>query len=253
MKKLIVAAGFAALVSSVPLAGVAQDKKADSPHSLAGNLSLVSEYRYRGISQTDFRPAVQGGFDYAHSNGFYAGVWGSNISWLADAGAASGSSVELDLYAGFKNTVGEFSYDVGVLQYYYPGNFGAWTSAGNPKPNTTELYIAGSWKMFTLKYSHAVTDLFGVKDSDGSNYVDLSANFDVGAGVTLGAHAGHQKVRNASDCSYSDWKVGASKDFAGFAWGLNYVDTNAKDACYLNYRNKNLGKGAVVLSVGKTF
>ena len=252
MKKLIAAAGLAALVSTVPSLSAAQAAGA-SPHSLTGNLNLVSEYRYRGISQTDLRPAVQGGFDYAHASGVYVGTWGSNISWLSDAGAGSGSSVELDFYGGFRNTIGDFGYDVGVLYYYYPGNFDVWTSAGNPKPSTTELYIAGSWKMLTLKYSYALTDLFGVKDSEGSNYLDLTGNFDIGAGFMLGAHAGYQKVKNAGDCSYTDWKLGVSKEFVGLNWGLNYVDTNAKDVCYTNYRNKNLGKGTVVLSVGKTF
>lgn len=250
MKHLFAAAGFAVLASSMPVPGFAQ---AASPHSITGNFSLVSEYRFRGISQTDFRPAVQGGFDYAHSGGIYAGIWGSNISWLADAGAGSGSSVEVDFYGGFKGSTGDFGYDVGLLQYYYPGDFGAWTSAGNPKPNTLEAYVGVSWKMFSLKYSHAISDLFGTPDSKGSNYVDLGASFEVADGLVLAAHVGHQKVKNASDCSYTDWKVGASKDFGGFSWGLNYIDTNAKDACYLNYRDKNLGKGAVVLSVGKTF
>jgi uncharacterized protein (TIGR02001 family) len=252
MKKLIAAAGVAALVSSVPSLSAAQAAGA-SPHSLTGNLTLVTEYRYRGISQTDFRPALQGGFDYAHSSGFYAGTWGSNISWLSDQGSSDGgSSLELDFYGGFKNTVGDFGYDVGVLYYYYPGKYDVWTAAGNPKPNTTELYIAGSWKMLTLKYSYALTDLFGVKDSDGSDYLDLSANFDLGAGFTLGAHVGHQKIKNSSNFDYTDWKIGVSKDYAGFTWGLNYVDTDT-DAVWNNYRGKNLGKGTVVLSVGKTF
>ena len=252
MNKLMAAAGFAALVSSMPTAGFAQGAAA-SPHTFTGNFSLATEYRYRGISQTDFRPAVQGGFDYGHASGLYLGTWGSNISWLSDAGAGSGSSVELDFYGGFKNTIGDFGYDVGVLYYYYPGNFDPWTSAGNPEPSTTELYIAGSWKMLTLKYSHAVSDLFGVKDSDGSYYTDLTGNFDIGAGFTLGAHVGFQRVKNASSCSYTDWKLGVAKEYWGVNWGLNYVDTDAEDACYLNYRNKNLGKGTVVLSVGKTF
>jgi len=251
MKKLMAAAGFAALVSSMPTVSFAQG--AASPHSFTGNLSLVSEYRYRGLSQTDFRPAVQGGIDYGHASGFYLGTWASNVSWLSDAGAGSGSSLEWDFYGGFKNTIGDFGYDVGLLYYYYPGNFDAWTSAGNPKPNTTEMYIAGSWKMLTLKYSYALSDLFGAYNSDGSYYIDLSGNFDIGAGFTLGAHVGHQSVKNASTCSYTDWKIGVSKEWAGFGWGLNYIDTDAENACYTNYRNKNLGKGTVVFSVAKTF
>lgn len=246
MKHLSIVAALAASLSSLSLPAAAQAAKEAAVHSVSGNFSLVSEYRYRGISQTDLRPALQGGIDYSHASGVYLGTWGSNVSWLADAGAG-GSSVELDVYGGYKGSVGELGYDVGLLQYYYPGSF-----AGT-KPNTLEAYIGASWKMFTLKYSHSLTNLFGVPDSKGSSYVDLGASFDVGAGITLAAHAGYQKVKNASDCTYTDWKLGASKDFGGFTWALNYIDTDAKDACYLNYRNKNLGKGAVVLSVGKTF
>ncbi len=257
MKKLFAAAGFAALVTSIPLPSLAQDKKADSPHSLSFNVSLVSEYRYRGISQTNRKPAVQGGFDYAHASGLYAGVWGSNVSWLSDGGGGVSSSVELDFYGGFKNTVGDFSYDVGVLHYNYPGTF----PAGFNSADTTELYIAGSWKMLTLKYSHAVTDLFGFTDSKGAGYVDLSGNFDLGSGLTLVAHVGNQRIpstagRSSSDCSYTDWKLGVTTEQVGLTWGLAYVDTNAKGGtgqCYRNAFNRDLGKGNVVLSVSKAF
>lgn len=247
MKALIAAAGFATVLGSLPVAGFAQDKKADSPHTFTGNLSLVSEYRYRGISQTDFKPAVQGGFDYAHSGGVYVGVWASNVNWLSDAGF--NNSVEVDLYGGYKGTVGDVGYDVGLLQYYYPGTY----PAGVTKPHTLEAYVAASWKMFTLKYSHALSDTFGFTDSKGSNYIDLSASFELPQGFNLDAHVGHQKIRNWTDCSYTDWKLGVSKEVVGVKVGLAYVDTDAKDACYTNYRAKNLGKGAVVLSVGKTF
>jgi uncharacterized protein (TIGR02001 family) len=251
MNKLMAAAGFAALVSSMPTVSFAQ---ATSPHSFSGNLSLVSEYRYRGIAQTDMRPAVQGGFDYSHASGVYVGTWASNVSWLSDTGAAN-NSLEWDFYGGYKHAFGDFGMDVGVLYYYYPGNYDVWQAGGSPKPNTTELYIAGSWKMLTLKYSHAVSDIFGFPDSDGSNYIDLSGNFDIGAGFTLGAHYGHQKIKTSvpADCSYDDWKLGVTKDFVGMTWGLAYVDTNADAGCYTNYRNKDLGKGTAVLSVTKTF
>ena len=248
MNKLIAVAGFAATVSTLaalPSVAVAQGAAA-SPHSFTGNMNLVSEYRFRGISQTDFRPALQGGFDYSHASGIYLGVWASNVSWLADAGAG-GSSLEVDFYGGYKGAVGDFGYDVGLLQYYYPGSF------SGPKPDTLELYVSGSWQMLSLKYSHALTDLFGVPDSKNSNYTELNGNFELGAGFGLLAHVGYQKVKNASDCSYTDWKLGVTKEWAGLGWSLAYVDTDAKDACYLNYRNKNLGKEALVLSVGKTF
>ena len=251
MKKLLAVAGVAALVSSLPAVGVA----AGTPeHSLTGNFSLVSEYRYRCIAQTDKKPALQGGFDYAHASGVYLGVWGSNASWIADTGAAS-NSLELDIYGGYKRSFGDFGIDVGVLQYYFPGTYDLWQAAGNPKPNTTELYLGGNWKMFTLKYSQAVSDIFGFADSKGSNYIDLGATFDIGGGFTLGAHVGHQKIKTSAtaDCSYDDWKLGINKEFVGLNWGLTYVGTNADGGCYTNYRGINLGKDTFVLSVAKTF
>jgi len=254
MNKLIAAAGFAALVSTLPSVGVAQDKKDASPHTFTGNVGFVTDYRYRGISQTDIKPALQGGFDYSHASGIYLGTWASNVSWLSDQGAKN--SLEWDFFGGYKGTAGDFGYDVGLLQYYYPGKYDATEAVGYKSPNTTELYVAGSWKMFTLKYSYALTNIFGFPDSDGSGYVDLTGNFDIGAGFTLGAHYGYQKIRTSLtgvDCSYSDWKLGLGKEFVGLNWGLNYIDTNANSNCYTNYRGKNLGNGTVVLSVTKTF
>ena len=259
MKKLIAAAGFAALASSLPSLSAAQTPAA-SPHTLTGNLSLVSEYRYRGIAQTNAKPAVQAGLDYGHASGFYLGTWASNVSWLSDAGAGQVSnSLEWDFYGGFKGAVGDFGYDVGLLQYYYPGTY----PSGFNSPDTLELYVAGSWKMLTLKYSHALTDLFGFVDSKNAGYVDLTGNFDLGSGYTLVAHAGYQKIpsatgRSSSDCSYSDWKLGVTKDFVGLTWGLSYIDTNAKGGSGECYRsaspyNRDLGKGTALLSVSKTF
>jgi len=259
MKKLIAAAGLAALVSSLPTLAIAQDKKAEaSPHTFTGNLGFVSEYRYRGISQTNNKPALQGGFDYAHASGVYVGTWASNVSWLSDGGGGTVSnSLEWDLYGGYKGTAGDLGYDVGLLYYWYPGSY----PSGFNSPNTLEAYVAGTWKMFTLKYSHSLTDLFGFVDSKGSGYIDLTGNFDIGSGFTLVAHYGHQSIpsttgRSRSDCSYNDWKVGVTKDLAGLTWGLSYIDTDSKGGvgqCYRNAFNRDLGKGNVVLSVSKTF
>ena len=258
MKKLIAAAGFAALVAAVPSVGMAQDKKEASPHTFTGNLNLVSEYRYRGISQTNNKPAVQGGFDYAHASGVYVGTWLTNVSWLSDGGAGTVSnSLEWDIYGGYKGAVGDFGYDVGLLYYYYPGKY----PAGFNSPDTLEAYIAGSYKTVTLKYSPSLTDLFGFIDSKGSGYLDLSATYDLGNGFGLVGHYGYQMVpstngRSRSDCSYGDWKVGVTTEVVGMTVGLSYIGTDAKgDAgqCYRNAFNRDLGKGNVVLSVGKTF
>jgi uncharacterized protein (TIGR02001 family) len=260
MKKLIAAAGLAALASSVPSLSAAQSAAATPAYTFTANANLVSEYRYRGIAQTNAKPAVQGGFDYTHAGGFYLGTWASNVSWLSDGGAGQVSnSLEWDFYGGFKQTVGDFGYDIGLLQYYYPGSY----PSGFNSPNTLELYVAGSWKMLTLKYSHALTDVFGFTDSKNGNYTDLTGNFDIGYGTTLVAHAGYQYIpgttgRSSSDCSYSDWKLGLAKEMIGLSWGLSYIDTNAKGdegQCYRSAMpyNRDLGKGTVVLSVGKTF
>src|SRR5665647_2991268 len=92
---------------SAPGLALAADAPA-TPPAVTANVGFVSNYLYRGISQTGAKPAIQGGFDYAHASGFYAGVWGSNISWVA----ASNASLELDTYFGFKNSFAtDFSYD----------------------------------------------------------------------------------------------------------------------------------------------
>ena len=227
---------------------LADEAAAASP--IAANVTLASEYVYRGISQTREKPAIQGGFDYAHASGFYAGVWGSNISWLEDVDVNASSSVEIDLYGGYKGKVNDdFSYDVGLLRYQYPGDF----PDGFNSPNTNELYVAGTYKMFTLKYSYAFSDLFGFVDSDGSQYIDASANFDLGKGFALGAHIGHQSIKNNSAFSYTDWKLGLTKDFGG---GLSvtgaYIDTDGDTALY-TVKGDNIADSRFVLSVTKTF
>ena len=258
MKKLVSAACLAAFSLTVPVVASAQDKKeeAKSPHTITGNVGFASEYRYRGISQTDGKPAVQGGFDYAHASGFYLGTWASNVTWLSDAG--NSNSLEWDFYGGYKGGItDDLTYDVGGLYYYYPGRY----ASGVTKPDTFEVYGAVTWKFLTAKYSHALTDTFGFPDSKGSGYLDLTGTYDIGGGINLVGHVGRQTIpattgRLKSDCSYTDYKLGVTTDQVGFTWGLAYIGTNAKgDAgqCYINVHNKDLGKGNVVLTVTKTF
>jgi uncharacterized protein (TIGR02001 family) len=234
-----------ALVVSTPV--FAEDAPAASP--ISANVTLASEYVYRGISQTREKLALQGGFDYAHSSGLYIGTWGSNISWITDVESTATSNLELDVYAGYKGSAGDIGYDVGVLHYDYPGSY----PAGFVSANTDELYVAGSYKMFTLKYSHAISNLFGYSDSKGSNYIEASANFEVMSGLTLGLHAGHQKIKNYSDYSYTDYKVSLTKDFGG---GLGvtgaYTDTTGNKDLYTSKDTKT-ADGRFVLSVSKAF
>lgn len=257
MRKSVLALALVAILPTFAFAAEeAKKEEPKSPHTLTGNLTLASEYIYRGIGQTNRKPALQGGFDYAHESGVYLGTWGSNISWLSDANSAVSASLEVDVYGGYKGSAGDFSYDVGVLQYYYPGSY----PTGYNLPNTTEVYVGGGYKTVTLKYSHALTDLFGTLtpsggDTKGSGYLDLTGTYEI-SGVTLTAHAGYQKVKDYKDASYADWKIGASKELAGLTFGVAYIDTNAKGKpgqFYYSTKGKDLGKGRALITVGKTF
>ncbi len=262
MRKTILAVSLACTAGGLPGLAFAQASAATPEHAFSGNIGLASEYRYRGIAQTDGRPALQGGFDYGHASGLYAGTWASNVSWLSDAGNDIGNSLEWDLYGGFKRGSGDFAYETGLLYYAYPGRY----PSGFNSPDSLEFYLAGSWKTLTLKYSHALTDLFGFVDSKGAGYLDLGGSVDLAEGVALLAHVGRQwipagsvagvRVRSAADCSYTDWKLGLSAQAIGLNWGLAYVGTDARGGagqCYRNAFGRDLGKAALVLSVGKTF
>lgn len=246
----LVLAGAVALPSFFLFAQTAGAADAPVASPITANVTLASEYVYRGISQTREKLALQGGFDYAHSSGLYVGTWGSNISWITDIEPAATSNLELDVYAGYKGSINsDISYDVGVLHYDYPGSY----PAGFTSADTDELYVAGSYKMFTLKYSHSISNLFGYANSKNSSYLDASANFEVMSGLTLGLHAGHQKIKNSSDFDYTDYKVSLTKDFGG---GLSvsgaYIDTNAKDALY-TVKDTKIADSRLVLSVTKAF
>ncbi len=248
----------AVLTGCVVTPMVAHGEDPAVPYSLTANITLASEYIYRGIAQSNHKPAIQGGLDFAHNSGIYIGTWASSISWLSDAGGgAVSSSMEWDFYGGYKGTIAEdFSYDVGVLEYYYPGDYpNDFTS-----PNTTELYIAGGWKTISLKYSYALTNLFGAKTprgdkTDGSWYIDLTGTYPLPEGFGLYGHVGYQSVKRFDDASYTDWKVGVTKDLLGFSFGLFYVGTNAKGdpgEFYRSAYDKDLGADRVLFTVSKT-
>jgi uncharacterized protein (TIGR02001 family) len=243
MKKLVLVTAVMAVFGSN--LAQAQEKKPD--HEVTFNASVVSDYRYRGISQTRLKPALQGGADYAHNpSGFYVGTWLSTIKWIKDAGGDG--NVEWDIYGGKKGEIaGSMSYDVGVLSYVYPSN------DLRPSANTTEIYGQLGYGPGYVKYSHSVTNLFGFVDSKNSGYLDVGANVDVGNGLVVNLHAGHQKVRNNSASNYSDWKVGVTKDFGVVTGALAVVGTNTDTYVGPAPDRKDLGKNAIVVSVAKTF
>ncbi len=231
----------------------------DSPHSVGFNVGITSDYIFRGISQSQHDPAIFGGVDYSHASGLYAGTWLSTQKWVDKAGPyKDGSTIEMDIYGGYKGAMDDIGYDVGLIHYSYNGDRGAAT-AGFATPETTEAYLGLSWKMLSFKYSYTLSNYFvgwggaGV-DSKGSDYVELNATHDLGDGWGLLGHIGHQKVENFSVASYSDWKVGATKDLGVGVVTLAYSDTNADKAGYTwGAKPENVGKGVLALSYSLSF
>ena len=264
-KKALMAAAVAATIAP----GIAAAAES-SPHTLTGNVGFFSQYIFRGLMQTDKEPAVQGGLDYAHSSGIYLGTWGSNISWLRDFGSYSaGGSMEWDIYGGYKGSIGktDFGYDVGFLQYWYPGT----VAPGANKADTLEIYGALSWKWLSAKLSYAISDkVFGVANADGTYYLDLSANIPLADKFALQLHYGDQKFTgNSTACvggsndtcaSYQDIKVGVTYSLPkDFTVGAFYTDTSMDTAATAFYTtpagagSRFLGKDTFTVFIQKTF
>ncbi|PUE38881.1 TorF family putative porin [Limnohabitans sp. Hippo3] len=244
MKKIFVPSLMALALGSV--SGLAQAQTATPESSLSFNVGVTSDYRYRGISQSRLQPALQGGVDYADKSGFYVGAWGSSIKWIKDAGGDA--SAELDLYAGYKGAVGDVSYDLGFLRYEYPSNKLAVSA------NTNEIYGAATFGPATLKYSHAISNLFGFANSKNSYYVDLSGTFDLGGGFSLVPHVGYQSVKNNGAYSYTDYALTLGKDLGnGLSATAALVGTDADKALYVTPAGKFTGKTGLVVGLKYAF
>ena len=242
LKQCAAAVGLVVLAfSSVP--ALAQEQPAE--HQVSYNAAITSDYRYRGLSQTRLDPALQGGVDYVHGpTGLYVGTWLSTIKWTKDLGGDG--NIEWDIYGGKRGQLtADLSYDVGGLYYYYPDN------GLNPRANTFELYGRLGFGPAYVKYSHATTNLFGTADSKRSGYLDVGADVDAGNGFIVNLHVGRQRVENNSAFSYTDYKVGVTKDFGVATLSLAWIKANTE--AYLSPEGKNLGKSAAVLTLSKTF
>jgi uncharacterized protein (TIGR02001 family) len=245
-----------------------------APAPVTANLSIVSDYRFRGLSQSYRLPAVQGGFDYTHPSGFYLGNWDSSVSGNS---YNNGASLEVDLYGGYRfEPVKDLTLDLGVLTYVYPG---ATLNAAPGQPSdhrydNTELYAGATYAGFGAKVSYAATDYFGLNgatggyaywsalpDNGGSRgtvYVDLNYSVDLGDKLTLAAHVGRTEVRHYGELSYTDAKLALTKEWAGFTFGASVVGSDA-DKRYYQVGNaaaqspKEIGATTVVVSVARTF
>ena len=217
----------------VPLTAIHAEEAApaeDSGFSFSANVGLFSDYIWRGQSQTQRQPALQGGFDVEHSSGFYAGVWASNVEWTTDSGAMSDNSLEIDGYAGYAFDVGGVGLDVGVLQYWYPGD----QVAGQPDTDATEVYagISYDFGLFSAGYTGYYTisdEAWAVANADGTMYHDFSVEAAIGdTPITVSAHYGIFDFDTGTD--WNDWKVNV--DYAlndVYSVGAFYTDTDEQD------------------------
>ena len=243
MKQTLIASAVASAFLMAAAPAMAEDAPAAAPSPLTFNVGVVSDYLFRGISQTHGGGAIQGGADYAFSNGFYVGAWASTITWVEDA--YNDGNLEIDLYGGYKGAIpsSDFTYDLGGIYYAYPGK-GDEIAGVNANPNTMELYGALSYKWLTLKYSHAVSSHFigwqggpaFNQDTRGSRYLELNGAYDLGNGWGLSGHVGHQKVKDFANAiyasaDYTDWNIGVTKDVGFGVVGLMYSDTNTEGSC----------------------
>lgn len=248
------ALALAALLAGT--AAMAQTKAPEPDYTLSYNVGVTSDYRFRGIAQTSFNPALQAGVDFAHKSGFYLGVWGSNISWIKDYVGATDGSLEIDLYGGYKGEISkDFTYDLGVITYQYPSNT-AGDVPGFANANTTEVYGALTYSLVTAKYSRSVSNFIANSNSSGSQYFEVAANFDLGSGFTLTPHVGRQTIPSQTNDAgdYTDYSLTLAKDFGnGLTASIAAVGTDAKDVFYKVAPRDNLGKSTVVVGVKYSF
>lgn len=240
-----IAALAAAAFAASP--ALAQDD-APSAFTVSGGATLVSDYRYRGISQTDKRPAVQGTISVGHASGLYGTIWGSSI----DDYVAAGADQEIDFVAGYKTTFGATTLDAGVTYYYYPSDGGANTDFVEPFVSVSQAFGPVTAKAL-VAYAPKQASLTVGAGKEDNLYLsgDLSAALPA-TPVTLTAHVGHSigpSYLTIGD-EYTDWSLGGSMVVKGFTLGLSYVDT---DGTFITPSGRNASKAGVVASVGVSF
>lgn len=252
----------------------------DSASTLTANINLVNEYRFRGIDQTWGKPALQGGVDVSHPDGYYAGLWASNVS----GNSYPGGNLEVDYYAGYNGKLSEdWGYTLGGYGYWYPGanyNKAACPSAAflasctlpNQKFDNFEVNAGVSWKWISYKLSMSLTDYFGANRSTGysdntrgSLYHDLSAAYPLTDDLTLNVHLGRTDVKSSYggiNPDYTDYRLGLGKTFAD-VWNASASWVGASNNTFYrppvgglsaaNGDTRSLNKGVVILQVGRTF
>jgi uncharacterized protein (TIGR02001 family) len=265
MNKLLLAA---ALFTTTAGAAAAEDPV--PPHQVSGTATIVSDYVFRGLTQSWHRPAIQGSVDYAHSSGLFASVWASTVSEKVVAGAHS----EVDLVLGYKRTLDDhWSYGAGVISVFYPGGNWRdmrWGDRPDQAYDFTEANAFIGYRWLSVKYSHALTDLLGFNEktgfssgTKGSGYIEVNADIPVmETGFVLGLHAGRQDFRatmGALNPDFNDYRISLSKSFGGWI-GAVQVSENSNAAFFNGTRSnlnendsRDIGERRVAVSLARTF
>jgi len=195
------------------------DSTSDSEWSVSGNIALTSDYVFRGYTQTDGDPAIQGGFDVGHSSGLFAGVWGSNVE--SDPAAPinyDGANVELDVYLGWKGKITDSGLELTAkaLRFMYPG-----TDYSSNNSNEFSLNLGYDFTVATLRGSiNYSDDYFG---TGKAWYWDTAVMVPLGP-VKLSLQAGRSDYEYGGD--YTDYSMGVSGELAGFGLSLSYIGTD---------------------------
>ena len=239
--KLSVAIGLLATASFYTASSMAADSASDdgllSGWSQGASVALTTEYVWRGISQTNNDPAIQGQFDLTHDSGVYLGVWASNVEY-----GDGKNSAEIDAWIGFTNEIDlggiGLTYDIGFLHYEFPA-----VSAYN----IDEIYFGlGISPLEDLNFSAYYYHDLGIENKYANYYLDLNVDYtlpDSLGGITLLIHGGHYD-RQAGATDYWDWKAGVAKDIGGFNFEVAYIDTS-------EYPHSNLSDSRVVATVSR--
>ena len=231
---------------------------------LSFNLALTSNYKFRGQDQDQsktkaFKPALQGGVDYAFDNGFYLGNWNSTVNWAKYLPSNPSNHIEIDIYGGYKFNAGPLAMDVGALTYFYPGASGA---------NTTEVYLGAGYGPVSAKYSHTVSKgYFGIGkefligEGRGTGYFNLAYAQEVMPKVTLKASVGFTNFKSGANSAglpdYTDYSVGASYDLGnGLALSGALVGADKKPSyvypAVVDTSGRSINKNTLVVMLTKT-
>jgi len=251
------------------LASAAETEPAPADWTVAGTMTLASDYRFRGLTQTQGKPVLQGSLDVVHANGFYAGLFGSGVSHAA---YNNGGGTEIDLYGGYRYTwAGGNNVDVGVVTYWYPGahydlpgeRIDYNTQEGKLGINIGSINVTG-WVALSEHWFGFAADPFNGKQvaTRGTGYLEANWSPEIAPGLTLNLHAGRQHLRHLSGYDFTDVKVGVTKQWKTWSVSLAAMHNNGSreragvplwtffDA---DGHGKHVAGSSLVLSASQTF